>query len=97
MAVDCKHENIDIEGRKGSYGRHGDCRMPPVSQTDQLSEGSPPPFGDGKVSDDSGDEYRGHVRFDTFPISSSHLFFVFCCFCCKYGNCILTSIVIISL
>ncbi|XP_023554232.1 BRCA1-associated RING domain protein 1 [Cucurbita pepo subsp. pepo] len=60
MPADCKCENLDIESRKGSYGRHEDCRMPPVSQTDQLSAGSPPPFGDGKVSDDSSDEYRGH-------------------------------------
>ena len=66
MPVDCKCENLDIEGRKGS-GRHEDCRMPPVSQADQLSAGSPPPFGAGKVSDDSSEEYRGHVRFDISP------------------------------
>lgn len=65
MPVDCKRENLDIEGRKGKYGRHEDCRMPPVSQADQLSAGSPPSFGDGKVSDDSSDEYRGHGSKNT--------------------------------
>lgn len=88
VPVDCKYENQNIEGRNDSYGRHEECRMPPVSQADQLSTGSPPPFGDGKVSDDSSDEYRGHVRFDVLPISSSSLLFIFSfrCFCCKYMN-----------
>lgn len=51
--------------------------MPPVSQTDQLSSGSPPSFGDGKVSDDSSDEYRGHVRFVALPISTPFLLSVY--------------------
>lgn len=76
MPVDCKRENLDIEGRKGKYGRHEDCRMPPVSQTDQLSAGSPPSFGDGKVSDDSSDEYRGHVRLILSLFPSPFFFLV---------------------
>lgn len=72
MPADCKGENIDIEGRKGSYGRHEDCRM-----LDQLSAGSPPPFGDGKVSDDSSDEYCGHVRLILSPFLPPPLFSLF--------------------